>query len=69
MNYEDELRKSNCMECKKELDTNDLTWVNDNYGIAWKKVCDNCYDKVEKEIRKNNYGDYLTDYELYGDDY
>lgn len=57
MNYKDELTKSKCMECKKELDTNDLTWISDNNGISWRKVCDNCY------------GDYLTDDELYGEDY
>ena len=48
MNYEDELTKSKCMECKKELDTNDLMWISDNNGITWKKVCNNCHDKVKK---------------------
>ena len=64
MNYEDELTKSKCMECKKELDTNDLIWkcmeckkeldtndlmwISDNNGITWKKVCNKCHDKVKK---------------------
>lgn len=56
------------MECHKEFDAVDLWWINDNYGIPYKKVCDDCYDEVEKYIRGNNYGDDLSYYELYGED-
>lgn len=56
------------MNCKEEYDRNDLTWINDNYGIPFKKVCDNCYHEVLEDIRGNNYGDELTYDELYGED-
>lgn len=58
-----------CMNCGEEYDRNELQWINDNYGIPWKKVCHNCYDEVEEDIRQNFYGDELTYDELYGEDY
>lgn len=61
--------KQLCMECHEEFDREDLYWINDNYGIPFKKVCDGCHDKVESHIRGNNYGDELTHDELYGEDY
>lgn len=62
------LDKQLCMECKKEYNRNELYWIKDNYGIPFKKVCEECYDDVEEYIRGNNYGDELTYYELYGED-
>lgn len=61
--------KQYCGNCKKFFDRNDLTWINDNYGIPYKKVCDECYDEVNDQIRSNNYGDELTNDELYGEDW
>lgn len=58
-----------CMNCGEKYDRNELQWINDNYGIPWKKVCHNCYDEVEEDIRQNFYGDKLTHDELYGEDY
>ena len=58
--------KQRCMHCKEIYDRNELTWINDNYGIPFKKVCHKCYDEVREDIRGNNYGDELTHEELYG---
>lgn len=60
--------KQLCMSCKIEFDKEDLTWVNDNYGIPYKKVCYDCEEEVTREIRANNYGDELTHDELYGEE-
>lgn len=57
-----------CGNCKKLFDRNDLTWINDNYGIPYKKVCDDCYSEVNEQIRNNDYGKDLSYYELWGDD-
>lgn len=64
-----EERFCTCMECKKQFRREELTDIHDNYGIFFKAVCDDCYPKVEKYIRGNNYGDYLTHDELYGENY
>lgn len=60
--------KGVCMNCKKLVSKEELTFLNDNYGIPFKNVCEKCYEKVRDEIRGNNYGDHLTSSELYGDD-
>lgn len=39
-----------CPECKITVEIRDLRWVNDRYGIAYRKVCDNCFEKVRAEI-------------------
>ena len=57
-----------CMECEKVFDSNELHWINDNYGIPYKKVCDGCCNTVETWIRSNNYGDELTHDEIYGEE-
>jgi len=62
-------KKGMCSECHQMVDKGDLCWINDNYGIPFKRVCSKCFDKVEKYIRNNNYGDELTHDELYGEDY
>ena len=65
---ENNMEKQKCMNCKEIYNRNELYWINDNYGIPWKKVCHNCYDEVEKDIRQNFYGRYLTNDELYGEE-
>ena len=57
-----------CMNCGEFHDRNDLTWINDNYGIPYKKVCDKCYEEVNEQIRNNHYGRDLTYYEMWGDE-
>lgn len=65
-----EERQHICPECNKAVENRfDLYWVNDLYGIPFKKVCAGCYDKVIEEIMSNHYGDELTHDELYGEDY
>jgi predicted 3-demethylubiquinone-9 3-methyltransferase (glyoxalase superfamily) len=46
------MRKSSCGNCHTLFDRNELIWVKDRYGIPYKLVCDNCYEKVEAEISK-----------------
>lgn len=57
-----------CMECNETFNNDELTWINDNYGIPFKKVCDACYQNVIEEIQSNNYGDELSNYEIYGEE-
>lgn len=65
-----EERQHFCMECDKAVESRwDLSWVNDLYGIPYKHVCADCYEKVTEKIMKNHYGDELTHDELYGEDY
>lgn len=59
--------KQLCMNCKKEFERYELQWINDLYGIPYKKVCDDCYEEVNEQISQNDYGKDLTAYELYGD--
>ena len=60
-------REQFCGKCKQIFDRNDLTWINDNYGIPYKKVCEGCYEEVHEQIRNNNYGEELSYYEMWGD--
>lgn len=46
-----------CAHCRREVDKRYLSWVNDRYGIPFKKVCDNCYDEVKESILE-----YVHDY-------
>lgn len=39
-----------CSECRKAQPTQSFNWTKDRYGIPYRKVCDNCYDKVQDEI-------------------
>lgn len=57
-----------CGLCRRIFHRNDLTWINDLYGIPYKKVCDKCYEEVNEWIRSNDYGKYLTEYEMWGDE-
>ena len=41
-----------CDECRKEHPANEFYWVYDRYRIPYKKVCGNCYKKVDKEIKQ-----------------
>lgn len=41
-----------CGACGKELPSRDLIWVNDRYGIPYKKVCWDCYEQTEDEISR-----------------
>jgi hypothetical protein len=43
--------KQPCARCEKMFNRNELTWVTDSYNIPYKKVCDECYEKTEEEIR------------------
>jgi hypothetical protein len=56
------------MNCKKKFERDELVWINDLYGIPYMKVCYGCYEEVEEQISKNDYGKYLTHDELYGED-
>ena len=40
-----------CGECRVERPVSDFEWTHDRYGIPWRKVCGNCYEKVTAEIR------------------
>lgn len=31
-----------CPHCKKEVERNEMIWVNDHYGIPFKLVCFDC---------------------------
>jgi len=42
--------KQPCGGCHELFDRDDLFWVNDNYGIPYKKVCNKCYPVVKEEI-------------------
>ena len=55
-NLEKELRE--CPHCRELVLRDDLTWVNDRYGIPYKKVCMECYEEVDNEINHYEY-DYL----------
>ena len=39
-----------CGACGKELPSRDLAWVNDRYGIPYKKVCWDCFEQTQDEI-------------------
>ena len=39
-----------CSECKSERLATEFIWVNDRYGIPYKKVCWGCEEKVRREI-------------------
>jgi len=39
-----------CSECKCTHPASDFAWTHDRYGIPWRKVCDDCYEKVEAQI-------------------
>ena len=41
-----------CGACGKEFPSRDLTWVNDRYGIPYKKVCWDCREQTEDEISR-----------------
>jgi hypothetical protein len=45
---EQDLRK--CPNCDRLVDNADMVWVNDRYGIPYKKVCPECIQEVEDEI-------------------
>lgn len=64
-----EEKNSMCMGCQKMFNYNELIWINDNYGIPFKLSCSDCYDDLVSEVRQNNYGDDLTQEELYGEDW
>lgn len=39
-----------CPECNEVIPADNKMWVNDNYGVPYKKVCFDCVDKTKKEI-------------------
>ncbi len=39
-----------CPECESSCDPWEKVWVNDRYGIPYRKVCFDCEDKVRAEI-------------------
>ncbi len=39
-----------CGACGKEFPSCDLTWVNDRYGIPYKKTCWDCFEQTQDEI-------------------
>lgn len=52
-----------CGNCGELYLSDELTWVNDNYGIPFKKVCSDCYDKVVEYLEEElgNYADYTDE--------
>lgn len=40
-----------CMECGESVPVSGLQWTYDRYGNPFKRVCDKCFDKVEKQIQ------------------
>lgn len=51
-----------CPKCHKEVLSSEMIWVNDMYGIAYKKVCLSCVEAVKKELQpypiEEAFGDY-----------
>ena len=41
-------KECHCNECGRDVDN--VSWVNDRYGIPYKLVCDDCYDNVQARI-------------------
>lgn len=39
-----------CNSCNREVLNDDMVWVNDRYGVPWKKVCPQCVEQTEREI-------------------
>lgn len=39
-----------CPECQKEVTRSSKAWTLDRYRIPYKKVCYDCFDKVQEEI-------------------
>ncbi len=39
-----------CSECTVERPEDVFAWVHDRYGIPYRKVCDDCYEKVRVDI-------------------
>ena len=39
-----------CPECQERKLYGVFGWTHDRFGIPWKKVCEDCFDKVEEEI-------------------
>lgn len=48
-NRDNEIFMSYCPSCNEEVDM--TYWVNDQYGIPYKAVCENCYEKTKAELR------------------
>lgn len=43
--------KQTCPECKREVEAWHLSWTTDNYRIPWRKVCGDCWESVQADIR------------------
>lgn len=48
-----------CMCCEKEVPREDMQWTHDCHGIAFRKVCLDCYDRIMEE--KGYDGEYYTE--------
>lgn len=48
--YDNEKDIRECLECNKEVERKEMIYVRDRYGIPYKLLCDNCVEKVEREI-------------------
>ena len=45
-------RKIRCQYCGELKELDSLVWVYDNYGIPYKQVCYDCFDKADAYIRR-----------------
>lgn len=48
--FQRDVEMRECSECHKRHDSRDFVWVTDRYGIPWRKVCDWCREKVQRQI-------------------
>lgn len=52
-----------CPQCNQVVPRDNEIWINDSYGIPYKKVCFDCVDKTKREIENwrfnNSYGERL----------
>jgi hypothetical protein len=41
-----------CFECDQDKPCGEFAWTHDRYGNPWRKVCMQCFDRVQDEISK-----------------
>lgn len=60
-------RKLRCPYCGELKELDSLVWVYDNYGIPYKQVCCDCYEKADAYIREWSFDASYVGESLYGD--
>lgn len=60
-----------CIGCGEMFEKEDMDWLTDAYGIPFKYLCFDCYDKMHDEVKNNHYKEdnNLSYEEMYGEDY